>query len=494
MFEKAFKWRAGNADSTAEECLRPARRSSLDALPIPMEYREPTPSVLLLHDGELAELAEVVDALGGIDRRGNPSEADRTRAWDVIIASAGRMLELHEYIADHSAVRIAVLDGDSKTLRKMLLRVDTDLLVRQPVHPAALRLLILHALYHGPEKRRTSRVSMGAPIRFRSGLRRRPAILAELSTRGCRLMVDSGRHRAVPDRLLTVVLPPEVTGDGRPLSLRGHVMRVSTSDPGSDVIAVLFEMLGGATRKRLESVVAAHSHGPAVLDKADARPLGPPAPSPAALEPAATRLEECEAEPIPSRGDAPSPALAAGAKTDSTASVGDAPSAIHSTADAPSELAPRAAEPPPPEPKAAEAPSRKAEEPASEDVGERRTRDRHTMRRRIIALGDEAARVLIGRDLSVGGMRIDPTPEPALGDRLKVAVHIRPDGQPLVVAAEIIRDDGPNGMALRFCDLSPAAHSYLSEMVDALPSVIESDGTRGGAGLVVSELVGRRAS
>ena len=37
-------------------------------------------------------------------------------------------------------------DFHSKTLRKMLYRVDTDLLVRQPVHPTAFRLLILHAL------------------------------------------------------------------------------------------------------------------------------------------------------------------------------------------------------------------------------------------------------------------------------------------------------------------------------------------------------------
>ncbi|MBW2495616.1 MAG: PilZ domain-containing protein, partial [Deltaproteobacteria bacterium] len=203
-----------------------------------MEYHEQTGSILLLYDGELANLAELVDSLGGIDRRGRPTELDCGRVWDVIIASAGRMLELHEHLSDASAVRIAVLDGDSKTLRKMLYRVDTDLLVRQPVHPAAFRLLILHALYRGPEKRRTTRVSIGAPIRFRIGLRRREAILAELSTRGCRMMADPNCHRAAPDRLVKIVLPPELTGDKRPLSLRGHVMRVTPTDEGEDLIAV----------------------------------------------------------------------------------------------------------------------------------------------------------------------------------------------------------------------------------------------------------------
>jgi hypothetical protein len=399
-----------------------------------MEYHEPTPSVLLLHDGELADLASVIEPLGGIDRCGTPTELDRTRAWDVIIASAGRMLELHEKLPGTSAVRIAVLDGDSKTLRKMLSRVDADLLVRQPVHPAALRLLILHALYRGPEKRRVTRVSMGAPVRFRSGLRRRPAILAELSTRGCRMMVDSGCHRTAPDRLVTVVLPPEVTNDKRSLSLRGHVMRISNAEAGSEVIAVLFELLRETARKRLESIVSAHSHGPAVLDEAVALAL--------------------HSLPIVSDGAEPLPII------------------------------PEDANPNP----------RDLGDPADEATSERRSQERHAISRRIVALGDEAARVLIGRDLSIGGMRIDPTPGLSMGDRLKVAVHVRPDGQPLVVSAEIVRDDGPAGMALRFVDLGLEASAYLEAMVSALPTIIESDNSKDGAGVVVSEVVGRRAS
>jgi hypothetical protein len=134
------------------------------------------------------------------------------------------------------------------------------------------------------------------------------------------------------------------------------------------------------------------------------------------------------------------------------------------------------------------------DEPANDTSSERRIHQRHTLSRRIVALGDEAARVLIGRDLSVGGMRIDPTPGLATGDRLKVAVHVRPDGQPLVVSAEIARDDGPEGMALRFVDLDPEASAYLKEMVFALPTIIESSNSKEGTGVVVSEVVGRRAS
>jgi len=320
------------------------------------------------------------------------------------------------------------------------------------VHPAALRLLILHALYRGPEKRRTTRVSMGAPVHFRSGLRRRPAILEELSTRGCRMLVDSGRHRAVPDRLVTVVLPPEITNDERSLSLRGHVMRVSSAEADTDVIAVLFELLREAARKRLESIVSAHRHGPAVLDETAAL----------ALRSVPVISEDAEPFPVISEDAEPFPVISEDAEPFPVISEDDDPQ------------------------------SPDLDDPADEVPSERRIQDRRAITRRLIALGDEAARVLIGRDISVGGMRIDSTPGLAMGDRLKVAVHVRPDGQPLVVSAEIVRDDGPQGMALRFIDLSPATHTHLEEMVGALPSIIESNGSKEGAGVVVSELVGRR--
>jgi hypothetical protein len=204
-------------------------------------------------------------------------------------------------------------------------------------------------------------------------------------------------------------------------------MRVTSADEGDDVIAVLFELLGEAALRRLESTVSAHSHGPAVLDEAVSR----------AIHPVPVAPESDESQPPASDDPA---------------------------------------------------------DPADESASERRVQERHSITRRIIALGDEATRVLIGRDLSIGGMRIDPTPGFALGDHLKVAVHVRADGQPLVVSAEITRDDGPDGMALRFVDLSPAARACLDEMVGALPSILESDSSNEGSGLVVTEVVERRAS
>jgi hypothetical protein len=91
-------------------------------------------------------------------------------------------------------------------------------------------------------------------------------------------------------------------------------------------------------------------------------------------------------------------------------------------------------------------------------------------------------------------MRIDPTPGLGVGDVLRVALHVRPDGQPLVVSARVRRDDGAAGLALRFVSLSSAAHLYLEGMVRALPAIVDSNDSDAGAGMVVSEVVGRRMS
>jgi hypothetical protein len=130
-----------------------------------------------------------------------------------------------------------------------------------------------------------------------------------------------------------------------------------------------------------------------------------------------------------------------------------------------------------------------AEEPMSEAAGdERRRASRHRYPgRRVVALGDQAARVLIGRDLSTGGMRVDRAPHLEPGQTLQLAIHVSAGETPLVVNAEIVRDDGERGFALRFCDLSSSAERYLTKMVGALP-VLED-----GQGLVVSEIIDRDA-
>jgi c-di-GMP-binding flagellar brake protein YcgR len=392
-----------------------------------MDRLDHNPAILFLHDGELAELSAALEVLGVaiLDRRDELTDHDRTHAWDLVLGSSKRMLALPGELEQTPNVRIAILDGDSKTVRSMLRRAGADLVVRRPVHPAALRLLILHTLYRGPEKRRATRVSIGASVRFRTGLRKRNAILADLSPSGCRLLAPIGSHPTTPGGNLTILLPAELC-EGRALTLHGHAARVDRPQAGTIAIAVSFDKLKPNTMRRLDQVVAAHADGPAVLDSEAAAALQ-------ALPPSVTNEDAA--------------ALA--------------------------------------EPQSAEL------EP---DAAERRDDPRRQLSRRIIALGEQAARVLIGSDLSAGGMRVEHTPGLELGDRLKIALHVESGTAPLVLGAEVIRDDPEAGHALRFTDVDDTQRAKLQRIVDDLPLVSEPEPEPDEpSGIYVSEVLSRRA-
>ena len=100
---------------------------------------------------------------------------------------------------------------------------------------------------------------------------------------------------------------------------------------------------------------------------------------------------------------------------------------------------------------------------------------------------EEAARVLVGHDLSAGGMRVAPNPALFVGQQLRVALYGSPGETPLVVDARVIRDDGERGLVLHFGTVPESAARYLEKLLDVLPIL---DGGRSPApGLVVSEIL-----
>ena len=60
-----------------------------------MEMNESNPAILLLHDGELEEIAPSIALIGGINRRGRLTEADRNATWDLVLGTSQWMLDLH---------------------------------------------------------------------------------------------------------------------------------------------------------------------------------------------------------------------------------------------------------------------------------------------------------------------------------------------------------------------------------------------------------------
>jgi hypothetical protein len=401
------------------------------------------PITLLIHDGELEDVRNLLEGLGVsfVERDGAPTSEDGRTSWDLVIATPKRMLDFEVPESVPSPVRIAVLADGVRTLRNMLQRETVEFVVRRPVHPAALRLLILHALYPGPEKREVARVTIGAPIRFRIGWRWRRAVLVDLSVRGCRLL-SSDRVRC-GDRM-ELNLPSELTGR-KALSLSGRVTRCRTlvpDSPGRDAIAVNFEALSGEAAQRLQATVECYASGPA------------------ALPPSIAKRYAIDDAALESLGGATHPGRVGHQDTRSGDSGAD-------------------------------------ETPDKGTATEREARgvrgERRHYSRRVIALGDEISRVLIGRDLSVGGVRVDPHTGLSVGDALQIALYARTGEQPLVVSAEVSRDDEDKGLALQFRDLSRAAEQYLGRMVESLPYLELRQAGDEGESVVVFEILDRES-
>jgi len=133
---------------------------------------------------------------------------------------------------------------------------------------------------------------------------------------------------------------------------------------------------------------------------------------------------------------------------------------------------------PAPAPAAAVPPARaiEGEAPAAAPppVADRRRVPRVRLDREIVSLDEtatQALHALVGRDLSPRGMRIDPHPDLALNQRLRLALYEPSVSGPVVLEAEVARDDGGAGLALRFVDVPPDVTAQLGQIVAALPAL-----------------------
>jgi hypothetical protein len=125
------------------------------------------------------------------------------------------------------------------------------------------------------------------------------------------------------------------------------------------------------------------------------------------------------------------------------------------------------------------------------DRGENgRSRTRGQFESPVVAIGHEGPMVLIGRDLSARGMRIERLGDLRLGDRFRIALHGPGTRPPFVVEARVARDDGDRGFALLFDSIDPAAARELEKLVACLPDVESlEEGEIGGLGAVLSEIM-----
>jgi hypothetical protein len=426
-----------------------------------------SPAVLLLDDGELDDIQRMLEEMrvpygrvrGGAIVRGTPPPAD-------LLISTPRRIDAVRATASisHDPLRIVVVDEDSTTLRDQLRRVGFDYLVRRPVHPEALRLLLLHSLYKGDERRREPRVAVGVEVSFRTGLLTRRATLADLSIRGCRLLtrapLDAGKRIKIHI--------PEALDAGDPFTVAGKILRVD-DEPGHEGMygaAILFERVSDDTREALEFIIEDRATGPATLRPAVDAAAEPAAPEPEPPKPPPARRKPRGVVEKPLLHDARRADTGPAEETDRSASEAGHDLANETGTEAAAEAAPAPSQP------------------------ERRTNRRGAYPQTVPAFGNRALRVLVGRDLSVGGMRIERLPGLEVGDRLHLAIYGTPGDPPFLVWGTVSRDDGERGMAVVFDALEQTLGERLERLVGALPAVEDLHDTELDAmGKVMSEIL-----
>ncbi len=453
-------------------------------------------SVLLLDDGELDDVQTLLESMRiPFGRVRGASIVPGMQGPSHLLISTPRRIEAVTSVRDdrlegNEPVRIMVTSEDSNALRTQLRNVGFDYLVRRPVHPEALRLLILHAMYTGEEQRREPRVAVGFDVTFKSGLIPREGTLADLSMRGCRLL--SSRSLELGKRVKIQI--PEALGASEVLSLRGRVIRaVFDKDLGTSglySLAVLFEKTSSDERRELEWIIEERSKGPPRTDEGQERGDSVDAvrgdrgireiPAHNIRNDPRFEADELQLPAVDVQLDPPEE----DEKPLESVSVSHAAEPAEAVAVA---VANAAAE---------EEDTLSTAMLPAEFVGsaggnsDRRRSERATFDAKVPAFGSSALRVLVGRDLSIGGMRVEANPNISIGDRLHLAIYGAPDDEPLLIWATVDRDDGEQGLELTFDELHEVIQNRLERIVVSLPSV-ESlrEGELDAMGTVMSEML-----
>ena len=121
--------------------------------------------------------------------------------------------------------------------------------------------------------------------------------------------------------------------------------------------------------------------------------------------------------------------------------------------------------------------------------GERRGQPRRRFHRHVLGGAGGQTRVLMGRDISEGGMRVEREPDFRMGERIRLAVYAREDEPPVMLSAAIDRDDGDRGWFLRFERVDPDTTAQLRHLLASLAPLDPRDPVGQQTPWIVSEVI-----
>lgn len=416
-----------------------------------------SPAVLLLDDGELDSVVTLMkDSNVHFTRLRSGEIGDEVAPPRHLLISTPRHAAKVRRGSPPGArpgrpVRIIVVEEDSPSMRRMLRNMGFHLLVRQLAHPEVWRLLIQRSLYQGEERRCEPRLPMGSEVDLVTASSRTSdptpsgrALLMDISNRGCHLVTCE----SLPlDAHVSFGLNVAGSDAGEPIQLSGQVVRSSdwsdsTDDRWTWSAALLFDQnMPDRTRMKLARLINSRITGATTLESPHPN-LGPLP---------ATECPDLPGLALDDETDPPVPTdIEVDYECDSVSDVSGA---------------------------------------------ERRESHRAEFQQRIMVMGSPHTQVLMGRDLSAGGMRVERLPGLGVGDRLSLALYGPSEPTSIRVKAEVVRDDGEEGLALRFDPVSDETSRSLEKFVAGLPAVESLEGSEiDGMGAIISEILSDGAS
>jgi len=414
------------------------------------EPKAPSAPIAVLVGGSV--LDEIAEALRGMEIQTiecgpyDPQLASLDDA-QLLVVSADVAMSDPIPIDTDMLVGIAVCGDISETMRSQIRQQGYRYLLRPHIHPEALRLLLRYAVYAERDRRGKVRYPVGCEVSWRSGWKRHRGRLLDISRGGCCLLVE---HPPKVGARITIKIPAETAG-GHTVKLPGKVLRATPSSTlgGIDrtALGVLLDDLTPAVRKALVDLCEQWSESP---------PMLPP-------------RERAKAFTAMHETDAVKP-------TDARPQTKDSQHAAENlTRD-----------------------SAKGSTVAGSETSLPFSVDRMTHRavyEQEVVQVDEEARVvqaLLGRDLSIDGIRVVRQLGLVPGNKLRIALFDTSQKKPLILDTEVTRDDGGSGLFLRFVDPTPDAIASIQAIIGRLPAV-ESIDPQGETGVVPASVVSNRA-
>jgi hypothetical protein len=394
---------------------------------------DPAPSVLLLDEGELDSVRHALDWLNVdfehvLRYQGRPGVY---RPEHLLVTSARLALQVENLEHIEGAlppVWVCAHNQDFLPMRERLRSLGVHYLVNSNLESQTMRLFFLQVLYRGGERRRNLRLQMNEEVRYQLADVYGKGRLEELSEEGCCLRINEPAEVGTP---VIVRLPPELCS-GKQLTLAGCTTdAVSASKRNRDqgyCVIVVFQDLEPEARSQLQAILDGEVLG------TDITPLSP-------------TLER----------------------------VGDDATEVDSTTEA-----------------------------ETAGPADRRTQERLAYGRRVsilepvspgryrsraMFLDPSAPDILLGRDLSATGLRVDPHPDLEVGKRVTLALY--GGDAPLEVEAQVVHR-ALGGFGLHFESLTSEQRAGLEQLCNRL-SKLEMLEAQGGMGhsVVVSRLLHR---